>query len=103
MPTTKEDIEKARLETRKRWISEKVTEMIGFVNKYAKWNTDDKDYVSVWQTWKVPKKYANARDEIYGEMKQHFPDSTVIVTIETKQYLLWCWPYYELMIKVSWA
>ncbi len=103
MPTTKEDIEKARLETRKRWISEKVTEMIGFVNKYAKWNTDDKDYTNVRMAWYIPKKYLNTRDEIYGEMKLNFPDSTVIVTIETKQYLLWCWPYHELMIKVNWS
>ena len=103
MPTTKEEIIKARIETRKRWINEKVMHMVELVNRYAKWNNDDTDYINVRKTWDLPRKYLNTRDEIYGEMKQHFPDSTVIVTIETKQFLFWCCPYHELTIKVDWS
>lgn len=80
------------------WVAERVAEVVRYAKKYI----DGEIRASGFCYWfPIPDKFYDQVDTVYGEVKAHFPDSDVRVSIDIPP--AWkCWMRPRLFVKISW-
>lgn len=95
---TKEVIQVRNRRAADKWVAERVAEVVRFAKEYI----DGEIRASGFRYWfPIPEKFYDQADTVYSEVKAHFPDSDVRVSIDIPS--AWkCWMRPRLFVKISW-
>jgi hypothetical protein len=95
---TKEVIRAKNQKAADKWVAERVADVV----RYAKDYIDGEIRASGFRYWSViPEKFYDQVDTVYTELKAHFPDSDVRVSIDIPP--TWkCWSRPRLFVRISW-
>jgi len=95
---TKEVISARTQKAADRWVGERVAEIVRYAKEYIDGHTKAKGLT---YHYPIPAKFYDQVDAVYSELKAHFPDSYVTVTLDIPP--TWkCWRGPDLVVKISW-
>ena len=95
---TKEVIHALPQRAAEKWVDQRVTEIVRYAKEYIDSDTKSK---TLTYHYPIPAKFYDQVDAVYTELKCHFPDSYVTVTLDMPP--AWkCWRGPDLAVKISW-